>query len=293
MNVCMLKFLISFRHSFKILPLLFALAYFLITPHILHSAQVTLAWDVRANQNVSGYRIYYGIASQTYQSFINVGNVTTYTVTNLRDGTTYYFATTDFDSSGRESVYSNEISYTTPSACTFGISPFSQSVGSAGIAGTVNVTAGSGCAWTAVSNASWITITSNSSGTGNGTVHYSVLANASSASRTGTLTVAGKTFTVTQSGACSYAISPTSKSFTSSAGHGSISVTAGAGCSWTATKNASWITITSGSQGTGNGTVHYSVLANASSASRMGTLTVAGKTFTVTQSGRPGIGGSF
>ena len=50
----------------------------------------------------------------------------------------------------------------------------------------------------------WITVTSGSSGTGNGTVSYTVAANTSTTSRTGTLTIAGLTATVTQAGACTY-----------------------------------------------------------------------------------------
>ena len=48
---------------------------------------------------------------------------------------------------------------------------------------------------------------------------------------------------------------------------------------------ASWITITSGSTGSGNGTVNYSVSPNTSTSLRTGTMTIAGKTFTATQSG--------
>jgi hypothetical protein len=61
----------------------------------------------------------------------------------------------------------------------------------------VAVTAGTSCAWTAVSNNSWIIITSGSSGTGNGTVVYRVTTNKYGA-RTGTMTIAGRTFTVYQ-----------------------------------------------------------------------------------------------
>jgi hypothetical protein len=62
---------------------------------------------------------------------------------------------------------------------------------------TVNVSAGSGCAWTAQSNASWITVTSGASGTGSGSVAFSVARNDDN-DRTGTLTIAGQTFTVQQ-----------------------------------------------------------------------------------------------
>jgi hypothetical protein len=84
--------------------------------------------------------------------------------------------------------------------CTYSISPTSASVASGGGTGSVSVTAGAGCAWTAASNAAFITITSGASGSGSGTVNYSVAANTGTTSRTGTLTIAGQTFTVTQAG---------------------------------------------------------------------------------------------
>ena len=69
----------------------------------------------------------------------------------------------------------------------------------------MSVTAGNGCAWTAVSNNTWLTVTSFGGGIfsgGDSTVSYSVSAN-TGADRTGTITIAGKTFTVTQSGGTS------------------------------------------------------------------------------------------
>jgi CSLREA domain-containing protein len=85
------------------------------------------------------------------------------------------------------------------SACTYSISPTTASFQAGGGSGTVNVMAGSGCTWAAVSDApTWLTISSGASGTGNGTVTYSVAANPSSSPRSGTLTIAGETFTVTQ-----------------------------------------------------------------------------------------------
>jgi hypothetical protein len=84
---------------------------------------------------------------------------------------------------------------------------------------------------------------------------------------------------------CTYSISSSSQSFSSSGGTGAVSVAAQAGCTWTATANQSWLLITSNSGGAGNGAVNYSVSANPNSSSRTGTLTIAGKTFTVTQAG--------
>ena len=87
-----------------------------------------------------------------------------------------------------------------PGSCTFSVSPISVTVAAAGATGSVAVTAGSGCSWTAASHDAWITVTGGASGTGNGTVSYSVAANTAS-QRTGTVTIAGQTFTVTQEGA--------------------------------------------------------------------------------------------
>ena len=168
--------------------------------------------------------------------------------------------------------------------CTYSMKPTSQSVGAEGGPGSVGVTAGTGCPWTASSNVAWITVTAGSSGSGNGTVVYSVAAHSSTSPRSGTLTIAGMTFKVNQAGVpCTYSISPTSKSFSASAGSESLNVTSLTGCGWSAVSSTSWITVTSGSSGSGSGTVGYSVNANSSSSSRTGTLTVAGNTLTVTQ----------
>ncbi|MDQ1592640.1 MAG: hypothetical protein QOG71_3267 [Pyrinomonadaceae bacterium] len=91
-------------------------------------------------------------------------------------------------------------------------------------------------------------------------------------------------------GTCTFSINPTSASYAAAGGTGSVSVTAGAGCAWSAVSNSTFITITSGTSGTGSGTLNYSVSNNASTASRTGTLTIAGQTFTVTQAGATGGG---
>jgi len=82
---------------------------------------------------------------------------------------------------------------------------------------------------------------------------------------------------------CAYSISPTTRSHSANSETGSVSVTASTGCAWNASSGASWITISSGGSGMGNGAVNYTVAANTGTATRTGTLTVAGRTFTVTQ----------
>ena len=89
----------------------------------------------------------------------------------------------------------------TPS-CTVVAGAISASTfGAAGGTGSVPITAGSGCAWTATSSAAFVTISAGASGTVNGTISFTVAANPGAA-RTATLAVAGTTsFTISQSAA--------------------------------------------------------------------------------------------
>jgi hypothetical protein len=78
---------------------------------------VTLAWDAVAGAN--GYRIYYGTIQggpyiQAVGAGMDVGNVTTYTVTGLGSGTRHYFVATAFDAPSNESLFSNEVSQQIP-----------------------------------------------------------------------------------------------------------------------------------------------------------------------------------
>lgn len=151
-----------------------------------------------------------------------------------------------------------------------------------GGAGTISLTLPQNCAWTATSNASWLTINAGASGTGSGTINFSAAPNNGSEPRTGTLTIAGQVFTVTQQN-CGFALTPVSQNFDPAGGNGSLAVTAAAGCTWTATSNAAFITINSGASGMSNGTVNFTVAPNTGTSARTGTLTVAGLTFTVNQ----------
>jgi uncharacterized protein (TIGR03437 family) len=81
--------------------------------------------------------------------------------------------------------------------CSYTLTPANQSFGASAATGNVNVTAGAGCAWTATSNAAWLTITSGANGTGNGQVAYRVATN-TGAARQAAVTVAGQTHIVQQ-----------------------------------------------------------------------------------------------
>lgn len=168
--------------------------------------------------------------------------------------------------------------------CSYAISATNAAIAASGGSGTVGVSAGAACGWTATSNAAWLTVTSGSTGGGNGLVAFSVAANPGGA-RTGTITVAGQTFTVTQAAAvsCAYTISPATANVDDKGGTRTVTVSTASGCAWTARSDApSWITVTSGASGTGSGSVQVLVDRNTGNA-RTGTVTIAGQTFTVTQ----------
>ena len=192
-------------------------------------------------------------------------------------------ATTGPTRSGTVSVGGQAVTVVQSQGCTFAISPDTHSVPAAGDDGTVAVSAGAGCAWTAAANASWISITSGSAGSGNGSVGYRVAATTGPA-RSATMTIAGRTFTVNQGLGCTFTLSSSSGTQPAAGGSGTFDVRSAAGCAWTSSSNASWLTVTAGATGDGNATVRYTAAANPGP-QRTGTITAAGQTFTVVQDG--------
>ena len=84
--------------------------------------------------------------------------------------------------------------------CDYQIDPTQRQHEADADSGRVNLAAAVGCSWTAHSNDSWLTLTSDHNGRGNGTVNYSVAANNEQDSRSGSLAIAGQTFSVSQKG---------------------------------------------------------------------------------------------
>jgi Fibronectin type III domain len=73
---------------------------------------VTLAWNPSSGPNLAGYRVREGTVSGTYNKTIDVGNVTTATISSLTAGVTYYFVVSAYNTAGVESVHSNEVAFT-------------------------------------------------------------------------------------------------------------------------------------------------------------------------------------
>lgn len=81
-------------------------------PGVALCSDITIAWDANNESNLVGYFLYYGTISRNYTAIIDVGNKLQQTVTDLQDGTTYYFAVTAYNQDNYESDYSEELVHT-------------------------------------------------------------------------------------------------------------------------------------------------------------------------------------
>jgi RHS repeat-associated protein len=83
-------------------------------------------------------------------------------------------------------------------SCHYCISPTDQSFTHEGGNGSITVSAPPTCSWTASTSDSFITLNSGTSGTGNGTLTYTLAANSGSTPRLASIAIAGHNFTVFQ-----------------------------------------------------------------------------------------------
>lgn len=83
---------------------------------------------------------------------------------------------------------------------------------------------------------------------------------------------------------CTWGIDPLTFAFGGAGGTGTIQVVAPTGCAWTATSAVPWIAFPGGNNGSGNGTLTFSVDRNVGAGDRSGILSVAGLNVTVTES---------
>jgi len=242
--------------QFALILILILSSFFIsLTPDTANAGQVSLAWDMNSEPNVTGYKIYYGTASRNYDWFIDVGNVTSITITDLPNGSTYYFAATAYDNSNPpiESTHSDEVN---KNMCTYSISPTTASFGASGGTGSVSVTTQAGCTWTASSGAPWMTITAGSSGAGNGTIYYSVPASINPDPQTASSTFAGKVFTVSQSGATNYTITASAGTGGTITPSGAVTVTHGSSQSFNITASSGYQILNVTVDGTSIGAVN-------------------------------------
>jgi MYXO-CTERM domain-containing protein len=182
---------------------------------------------------------------------------------------------------GTITISGNTFSLDQADGCTVSLGASSASATAPGGGDSFTITTSSPtCTWTASTTSTFITGLTTS-GTGNGSVGYTVTANVGPV-RTATVTVAGQSFTITQADGCTYLLAPTGATSPSAGSDASFALTASdQTCTWSASPNDAWISGVT-SSGTGDGTITYHVGANVAP-SRIGTIAVGGRTFSVTQ----------
>lgn len=167
--------------------------------------------------------------------------------------------------------------------CTAGIGHTASHVPAAGGSSTVDIVTQPWCEWTAVSHVPWIDIAGGDRGSGPGSVTLAIGANAGPP-RSGGVTIAGHLHTVTQEAVpCTYQLSPSAQRVPFAGGTYTVMVITEPWCQWSAVSHVNWIQIASGHGGAGHDTVTYQVSSRSFPLPRTGTLTIAGETFTVTQ----------
>ena len=113
---------------------------FLSATHAL-AATVSMSWNANTDNDLAGYRVYYGTASGSYSYSLDAGNATTVEIGDLIADTTYYFIVTAYDISGNESDPAEEVSVSIPAeSSSTGSDTFSGSSDSGGGGG-----GGGGC----------------------------------------------------------------------------------------------------------------------------------------------------
>lgn len=169
------------------------------------------------------------------------------------------------------------------------LSQTSFNFGSGAQTGSIGITAPAACNWT-IALPGWVSGTTSLSGSGNGSISYSVPAN-KGAQRSGSGQISGpgfaSTFNMTQAASpcANWSISPTVLSLANTTSTGSFAVTAPVGCNWNLAAIPSWMSLTGASSGSGNGSISYSVAANTGTArSATANLSGAGPTLSLSLS---------
>ena len=98
--------------------LLILLALLIATPAFCATVTLTFEWDANTETDLAGYRLYFSTVQGVHvkgQYLSQVGKVTTTTDTiEIYPGEVVYYVLTAFDTEGKESAFSNEVSFFLP-----------------------------------------------------------------------------------------------------------------------------------------------------------------------------------
>ena len=170
----------------------------------------------------------------------------------------------------------------TPARCQPSFDGSPRSFGSNGGTGTVAVTVSRECSWTAGAVAPWMSITSGSSGQGDGTIAFRVESNPDPVSRASALTINdGRVDVSQQAAACRFDVGAAQDPVAAAGGSVQIQIRTHQVCDWTAASDSSWASVNPAA-GRGNGIVVVTVAGN-TGAARSASVTAGGVQVPVTQ----------
>jgi hypothetical protein len=105
-------FLVGRKKSFFHKVILLSIFTFIVLVKNALGNSIILNWDPVTEADLAGYKLYYGTSSGSYDKATDIGKVTSYEVTGLVAGETYFFALTAYDKAGNEGEFSQEVSIT-------------------------------------------------------------------------------------------------------------------------------------------------------------------------------------
>lgn len=171
-----------------------------------------------------------------------------------------------------------------PTRCAVGVKATVTTFPATGGWGTLEISTARECSWTAQAEVPWIALAPEARGQGDGSVRYTIAANADPDGRGGRLTVGEVQTAISQEGRpCEFTLSSTHETVGSSGGALTIGVDAShARCTWTVVSGVPWIAIDGASSRSGSGEVTIRVDVGTPQA-RSGTIELAGQQVTVEQ----------
>jgi hypothetical protein len=126
------------RHSRRFRELFLALTVLLGSTSVLHAATATFAtWNANPEPDIAGYILSYGTSPGVHPTSVDVKNVTTWQLTTLTPGQTYYFVLQAYNTSALTSVNSAEVVFTVPAVTPPSLTSLTPTSGAVGTSVTI------------------------------------------------------------------------------------------------------------------------------------------------------------
>jgi hypothetical protein len=112
-----------------------------LSKQVTSAGNITLAWTANTESDLVGYNVYQGTSTGIYGTPVSLGKVTTYTISGLTQGKTYYFTVTALDDASNESGYSSQVSAAIAATTTTGTTAATTTTGTTAATTTTGTTA--------------------------------------------------------------------------------------------------------------------------------------------------------